>query len=376
MAPKEKIRIMISSRSTSKVFDPPVALKHLRQELRGFIEKELTLKDEPIFEVWICEEDTGTGIDSWWEESKKQIRLADLVLVLYTGEAGSKIKGRGIGICHAELFEAAKFSREKILPPISLARPPYSGEPHDKDFQAYVADQNPYPNYPGSEVELKQVCSDVLRKKVVDLSKRAIMRRRGASFDLGNALDWSKLNFQMRKSRIEEILQRFLKAELNGHAARLPSGGKAIIGELWNTSVCWCVHGIPAATSIAAAREMVGQPFVDDHESVEILSQNKATGPVHIVGCHKGITEAQALKIRGVPDCTLVKTDFGIYLVDDILKVQIFFLANCRDVTATQSAITEMFQWLDSAEESDDVARRARSRTRILTAIAQEIQTK
>lgn len=43
--------------------------------------------------------------------------------------------------------------------------------------------------------------------------------------------------------------------------------------------------------------------------------------------------------------CTLVKTDIGIYLADGIQKIQMLFLANCRDVTATQSAITEMFQW-------------------------------
>jgi hypothetical protein len=76
--------------------------------------------------------------------------------------------------------------------------------------------------------------------------------------------------------------------------------------------------------------------------------------------------------MRGTPDCTLVQTDFGIYLADDVLHVQIFFLSNCRDVTATQSAITEMFQWLNSADEVDDVVQRARSRHRILEIVAQE----
>ncbi len=372
-APREKIRLMISSRSRSPVFDPPIPLQQLRERLRAFIEGELTLGGEAIFEVWICEDDTGSGIDSWWEESKSQIRKADLVLILYTGEAGSKIRGRGIGICHAELFEAAKFSREKILPIVTLAPPPYSEATHDRAFQDYVEQLNPWPNAPADEAQLQEVCTAIIRKRVVDLTKRAVVRRRGASFDLGNALDWSKLDFRARKERIEDVLKRFLVTDMAGRPVRLPSRRESIIADLWNTPVCWHVHGIPAATSIAAAREMVGQPFLDDHLSAKVLKKNQATGPVHIVGCHKGITESQALRIRGVSDCTLVKTDFGIYLADDVLKVQVFFLANCRDVTATQSAVTEMFQWLDSAEESDDVAQRAAARTRILAAIAREI---
>lgn len=54
----DKIRIMISSRSNRPVFDPPVRLAVLRQDLKVFIESELTLDGDPVFEVWICEEDS------------------------------------------------------------------------------------------------------------------------------------------------------------------------------------------------------------------------------------------------------------------------------------------------------------------------------
>lgn len=374
MNPKDKIRIMISSRSNSPVFDPPVPLKELRENLQTFIQEEVTLAGEQIFEVWICEEDTGSGVSSWWEESEKQIRKSDLVLVLYTGEAGSRIGKLGMGICHAELFEAAKYSREKILPIVTLVPEPSKGNKPDRDFQKYVGELHAWPNAPESREELQKLCEELLCKSLVDLTKRAVKRRRGASFDLGNALDWSKLDFATRKQRIEEVLQGVLESDMSGKPVQLHGGRNGVVADLLGTRVCWAIHGIPAATSIAAAREMVGQPFVFDHLSVRLLKKHDAAGPVHIIGCHKNITEAQAIRILGVPDCTLVKTDFGLYVVDKTLKVQILFLAGCRDVTATQSGITEMFQWLESAEESDDVARRALARRRILEAIAEEVE--
>jgi len=129
------------------------------------------------------------------------------------------------------------------------------------------------------------------------------------------------------------------------------------------------VHAIPAATSISAARELVGQPFIDDYLMAPKLSENRTVGSVHIIGCHKGITESQALKIRGIADCTVVKTDFGIFLADSVQKIQILFLANCRDLTATQAAITEMFHWLEASAEMPTILKRARSRKSILKAI-------
>jgi len=62
----DKIRLMISSRSNNEVFDPPVLLSELRHQLKTHIESELTLNGFPVFEVWICEDDTGDGVDNWW----------------------------------------------------------------------------------------------------------------------------------------------------------------------------------------------------------------------------------------------------------------------------------------------------------------------
>ncbi|UCF90758.1 MAG: hypothetical protein JSW39_21095 [Desulfobacterales bacterium] len=371
----DKIRVMISSRSNTTVFNPPVSLKRLRRFLKDFIVQKLKISEEPLFEVWICEDDTGEGIDSWWETSKEEVRKADLVLVLYTGEAGSRVQDIGLGICHAELFEAANYSREKILTILTLGDATAPSRPEDRSFQNYVQEFERWPNFAGNEEELLMLCSKIIRKKLVTLTRKAVRRRLGASYDMGNALDWSKLDFESRKQKIEEVLFHFLLS-LGGKnvAGKWESGSRAAVVAIDKTPVLWCVHAIPAATSIAAARELVGQPFVRDHLAVPLLIKSRSAGPVHLIGCHKSITESQALKIRGIADCTIVKTDFGIYLADGIQKIQILFLADCRDLTATQSAITEMFQWFEQSEEKEDIVKRARSRKNILKAIAKEMQ--
>lgn len=375
MAQHEKIRVMISSRSGSTVFEEPVALKVLRERLKEFIEGELTLGGAPIFRVWICEEDVGSGIDSWWRESKKEIRRADLILVLYTGEAGSQVKATGLGICHAELQEAVKFVREKVVTPIDLSAVSNAtaSEPRDRKFQRYIEDLDLWPVPVTNEDELEKKCAQLLTKKLIELSQLAVRRRQGMRTDLGNALDWSKLDFSERKRRIEEVLNSYLINDLDGRELATDDGdhiGVEVVCK--RKKILFAVHAIPAAMTIAAAREMVGQPFVHDHELVPHLARS-TFGPVHVIGCSKGVTEAQAMRIRGIPDCTLVKTDFGVYLADNIQKVQMFFLANCTDLTATESGLQEMFLWLNRAEELEDVVKRAQSRRKILDTVASEL---
>jgi len=62
-----------------------------------------------------------------------------------------------------------------------------------------------------------------------------------------------------------------------------------------------------------------------------------------------------------------------ISTADGIQRIQMLFLANCRDVTSTRSAITEMFQWLEQSDQEKDVVRRAISRKKILAVIEREM---
>jgi len=134
--------------------------------------------------------------------------------------------------------------------------------------------------------------------------------------------------------------------------------------------VCDC---IPASMTTAAARELVGQPFLSDHEISARLPKT-AGGPVHLIACQKGVTEAQALRQLGFPDALVVSAPFGVYVADDVQKIQLVFIANCRDETITRHHVQRFLQWLDEQGEDRLLAQRARSRRQIADLIAR-VQT-
>ena len=68
----------------------------------------------------------------------------------------------------------------------------------------------------------------------------------------------------------------------------------------------------------------------------------------------------------------MITAPFGIYVADDVQKVQFVLLSNCRDETATRQALHGFIEWLDIAGEAADLVDRARSRKRIVQTIAKE----
>jgi hypothetical protein len=112
----------------------------------------------------------------------------------------------------------------------------------------------------------------------------------------------------------------------------------------------------------------VVQPRRTDHELVTELEQR--SGPVHLVVVQGGATEAQAAKQLGSPDATIVPTDFGVYVADEIQKVQIIFLSQCIDPSSIYRRVQTMLNWLDATQEGERLMRRAQDRTRIVSLLA------
>jgi len=123
--------------------------------------------------------------------------------------------------------------------------------------------------------------------------------------------------------------------------------------------------------STAAARELVGQPFLRDYEICSKLPA-KICGPVHLIACQKSVSESQALQQLGFPDAIVVSAPFGIYVADDIQKIQMVFIANCRDETSTRHNVQRFLQWLTEQGEDRLLVQRARSRRLIGNLIANE----
>src|SRR5580704_9984988 len=90
------------------------------------------------------------------------------------------------------------------------------------------------------------------------------------------------------------------------------------IGDVIVGFVC---DGIPTSMSTAAARELVGQPFLNDYQQTETWPV-ETNGPVHVIACQKSVSEAQAVRQPGFPDVIVVFAPFGVYVADDVQKIQ------------------------------------------------------
>jgi hypothetical protein len=185
-------------------------------------------------------------------------------------------------------------------------------------------------------------------------------------FHSGAALDWSRLDFAARQltmvSELRDALKSQVGAKEKGDGALLPINGK---------SVFFRSAAIPAALTVTAAREMVGQPFLRDHLVFPDLGKIDV-GPVHVIACQKAATEAQAIRLLGFPDATVVSAPFGVYVADDVQKIQMFLIANCRDPTTTRHGVQRLFEWLEQTGEDVRLADRAKARKKIIAVMHAE----
>lgn len=373
MAQSTKIRIMVSSRCNDRFpfgdAGSP-SLTAIRRELKAEIEAELIFGSS-AFEVWINEEEPPRG-GTWdsWDVCIEAVKSCDILLVLSNGNAGWARNPGEIGICHAELMTGLSMAPGKVWL-ISLGNVPIDASEQGQRntrFQEYLAEQS---LFRGGEVrtvnELKERVKHALRESVVTLMQRGVREASKGKFHSGQALDWSRLSFLNRQAEMvrvlrESILQRSNSSE---HAGNL-------FVKISDNDVMLLSHGVPASFSVSAAKEMVGQPFLKDHAFATELT-GRRIGPFHIIACHKGVTETQAERILGFPDATFVSAPFGIYVADNVQKVQLAFIRDCRDDATTRHGVQRFFEWLEQTGESTLLATRAGSRAKIVKAIAREI---
>lgn len=369
---KSLIRIMLSSRC----LDPFPAgsgttLTDLRKELKAEIESVQILGRKP-FEVWINEDaPPAEGTQDSWDACLQAVRDCDVLIVLSNGNAGWAAGDQDIGICHAEYMEGLRSAQAKVrlvaLPTVVGTKG--AAQERNKRFQNYLSTQTAFR---GGEVktfaDAKKRVFEALSDAVISLTQRGVQATASTRFDIGAALDWTRLDFRQRKKAMEATL----KTALSGiKGARAVDDGAIV--SLDGKDVMVVVHAIPASLSVAAARELVGRPFLEDHQRVNLLAS--AHGPLHLIACHRGATETQATSLLGFPDATVVSGPFGVFVADDVQKVQFAFLANCRDDSQTRHASQRFFEWLQQTGEATLVARRAVSRARIVKVVAKEMNS-
>jgi hypothetical protein len=109
MTVSRPIKVMISSRCTDRIplgNGSSVRLTDLREAIKERLQDEMLCK-ERIFRVDITPEHPASGADdSFWAQCLRVVREADIVLVLYNGDAGYAHPRGHLGICEAEYNEA------------------------------------------------------------------------------------------------------------------------------------------------------------------------------------------------------------------------------------------------------------------------------
>jgi hypothetical protein len=379
MAQYKRIRVMISSRIRTRVGEGGegggVEIGLARQRLKETLEAQ-TLFGLPLFEVWTSEspDDQSLGLtEGAWRKSLAQVRDADVVLALYTGEAGWAPPGRDLGICHAEFLEAWNGERPKlkvvrVLDPVLEARDRAEKE-RDRRFQADFGRCNPVSPEAATLDDIVTRGGRQVWEAVAQLAGLGRREARRGEYAAGAPLDWNRLDFARRRKEMEKALGRYFTDQRTD--ARVAGRDNCYVLPLAGRPVLFVCHGIPAALSVPTAREMVGQPFLRDHAYVELSHRRsrQPAGPVHLIACQKTVTEAQAMRQLGYPDATIVRADFGVYVADGVQKVQMAFLANCRDEATTLDAAGKLFDWLGSTGEDSRLVLRAEGRRKIVRAI-------
>lgn len=372
MAKPSKLRVMISSRCNDlfpQGKKSSSTLSGVRKEIKAEIEA-IEVFGKKVFEVWINEDASpASATEDSWEHCLTQVKQCDILLVLSNGNAGWSKAGGDIGICHAEIMTGLSLSPGKVRL-ISLGNVS-TGTSEEKErnnrFQKYLGQQSLFRGSEAKSVdELKGLVKDALHDALISLAQHGVREVSKGKFHSGQALAWSRMDFNGRRKAMLQILCEALSARPGAVAI-----GGHVVFPLAEVDTLFVGHAVPAALSVASAKEMVGQPFLHDHELASDLSKKRG-GPVHVIACHKTATESQATRLLGFPDATVVSAPFGIYVADNVQKVQFAFIVNCRDEANTRHGVQRFLEWLDQTGEAVLMAQRAQSRAKIVKAIAAE----
>lgn len=368
----EPLTIMLSSRCSDPVpFDGGMgSMADVRMAIKNKLEG-LVFFGRPVFTVWIHEDQAvEPGGKNAWDLCLDRAKRADIFLMLYNGNAGwagtLEPHPDQLGICHAELAAAYGKAANKVR---SIQFPPCDedGEPNRR-FRDYVERQQIIGSQVKTGEEAIEKAGELAVAVLLSLARAGVGIASKGSFYTGEALEWTRLDFQGRREVTTQAVVTFLR---DRHGAQPVKGRPTtIVAPLEGGQVAFICDCIPSALTTAAARELVGQPFLRDHVLCAALPEG--VGPVHLIACQKGVTETQALRQLGFPDAIAVTAPFGVYVADPVQKIQMVFMANCRDETTTRGQLQRFLQWLAQEGEDRRLAGRAGARRRIADLIAKE----
>lgn len=366
-----RIKVMISSQCRRPFPAGARTLTEIRQTIRDRLEGARLL-GEQVFEVWINEDGREEGLDqNSWEACITQVEQADIVVVLSTGHAGWALNDGDIGICHAELMTARNASPSKVRLIRVEGTTPLADESADRNarFRDYLATVNSFSPSVATEAELLAAVDRAVVGAVSALVETGAREGRKGNFYSGDALTWSKLGYDKRSAAMTQTVLAALEA--NGGK---PLSDQRIVVALGGVEMLCKISACPDALSVAASRERVGRPFLRDHLHIDGVAPSVA-GPLHLIACGGGATATQARQLLGFPDATIVPGPFGVFVADEVQKVQFVLLRDCRDATTTRNSLHRFLDWLRENQELPTLAARAVSRRKIIDVVEREAGT-
>ena len=372
---QKKLLLMISSRSDEGFIDRGDGTKMPLREARVALKKELEGAEflgTQLLQVWINEDETGDGDGTAWQECVERAKDCDLFISLYDGSPGWTGDGGGIGICQAEFDAAFNTAPGKLkiirLPDAKVA----AGDDVGMRYVDALAKAKRFEFHVKTDFnELREAVRKVVRELLLKAANEGARQYRRSGGSLGFALDWSRMDFSERAAAIRaEIGKEIQKSKLSKHN----TWPDAVLREFKEGTTLFVCHGAARALSMPTARELLGKPFLRDHQIVDQLTDMGISGPIHLIGCPGGATEGQAVSLLGAPDVFTVKASFGVYAVDRLSKIQICLLSDCADPGSTRNSVLRFLEWLEQSGEVKAMVARAKARRRIVEAILMEAE--
>jgi hypothetical protein len=373
MATSSKIKIMISSRCNDPfplASKPVVRLSDIRRQIKKKVEAERILGETP-YEVWINEDAVADASQDSWEACMSQARDCDILVALFNGNAGWTGKDGTVGICHAEYQTAWEQAPGKTFA-INISEPSAPTAPSsaaDKLFQAYMERANRFiaSAKDGPALEA-QICRTIAKATVMLVQRGTKDTRRGSGY-LGPSLEWNRLGYAERSNQMIAAARLSLAMSKSRKAE---TSDRICVRTISDKRILFALGAVPDSMSVTAAREMVGQPHLDDHLLAKRLAAIDG-GPVHLVACHKAATAAQSQRMLGFPNATVVAAPFGIYVFDPVQAIQLVLVSGCGDEIATRHGIQKFLEWLDQSDQRELLVRGAQKRKAIVAALASGI---
>lgn len=364
----EPLSLMISSRCNDTVeFEGKLqSMKVVRLAMKARLEA-IKIGPKPVFNVWVHEDESNaSGLVNTWDQCMEKSRSVDVFLALYNGRAGwlgtNSPEKNGVGICHAELSAAYNKAPSKVrsiqFTKIIKASPGSADEAFQRFFSLQKISGAQVENGDQALVRAEELAAAI----VIGLAREGVGINSSGGYYAGEALEWSRMSFQKRREAMTLAVVGLLQKRIG--SGRSSSPRNLALVKVGAETLGFLCDSVPGPMSTAAARELVGQPFLRDaHHTVGWPTD--VHGPVHLIACQKSVSETQALRQLGFPDAIVVSHPFGVYVADEVQKIQMAFLANCRDETTTRHAVQAFLNWLQDHGEIDYLIQRAKGRRRI-----------